>query len=237
MVTDPVHHTIVYSSHEGTTHIYRPGLPVARRRSSSRPSYRNQVKMWISKDGGTTLHSASTSVGGLRAADPTTEHRLLRPRPDAGRGRADLQHRHQPRQRRAVLLRGRRHDVGQAAPRTATTATGRGSPAREKDEVFLATEHARGRRSSHQIFRSTDGGSTCSSQGIPAAGSFPTGRLRGRATASCSMTARRDALVEPANHRRTRRVARARRRHVEAAATPRSRRTRPSTRPCTPTGR
>ena len=26
MVTDPVHHTIVYSSHEGTTHIYRPGL-------------------------------------------------------------------------------------------------------------------------------------------------------------------------------------------------------------------
>src|SRR5213593_4301529 len=48
-ISDPVHHTIVYTSHEGTTHLYRPGifapLPFG-------INYRNQVNIWTSDDDG-----------------------------------------------------------------------------------------------------------------------------------------------------------------------------------------
>jgi len=48
---DPVHHTLVYSTHEGTTHIYRPGLASSTTFTFA-GGYRNQVNIWTSKDGG-----------------------------------------------------------------------------------------------------------------------------------------------------------------------------------------
>src|SRR5690349_10200861 len=70
MVTDPVHHTIVYSSHEGTTHIYRPGL-LSLETFQFASEYRNQVKMWRSEDGGKTFKRVD-AVGGL--AQPPTQN-------------------------------------------------------------------------------------------------------------------------------------------------------------------
>ncbi|MEA2427481.1 MAG: hypothetical protein QOF37_1109, partial [Thermoleophilaceae bacterium] len=64
-IADPVHHTIVYTSHEGTTHLYRPGifapLPFG-------VNYRNQVNIWTSSDDGASWQR--TGVAGA-SADPT----------------------------------------------------------------------------------------------------------------------------------------------------------------------
>src|SRR3954447_4883528 len=49
VLADTAHHTLIYTSHEGTTHLYRPGF------TSLEPvlfNYRNQVNMWTSADGG-----------------------------------------------------------------------------------------------------------------------------------------------------------------------------------------
>src|SRR3954471_16894485 len=50
---DTFHGTLIYSAHEGTTHLYRPGF------ASTTPvswlaNYRNQVNIWTSKDNGKT---------------------------------------------------------------------------------------------------------------------------------------------------------------------------------------
>src|SRR5689334_24772899 len=51
MFTDPVHHTIIYTSHEGTTHIYRPGM-ASSTTFTFLTGYRNQVNIWLSRDNG-----------------------------------------------------------------------------------------------------------------------------------------------------------------------------------------
>src|SRR3954470_11760477 len=64
LATDPVHHTIIYSSHEGTTHIYRVGLP-SETTFQFLSGYRNQVNNWTSKDGGKTWQQVSLNGTGL----------------------------------------------------------------------------------------------------------------------------------------------------------------------------
>src|SRR5688500_5052285 len=51
LFTDTIHHTLVISTHEGTTHIYRAGLPASHTFQFA-TEYRNQVKMWVSTDHG-----------------------------------------------------------------------------------------------------------------------------------------------------------------------------------------
>ena len=53
LLADTVHHDIIYSSHEGTTHLYRPGL-ASSTTSTSPANYRNQVNIWTSRDDGRT---------------------------------------------------------------------------------------------------------------------------------------------------------------------------------------
>src|SRR3954451_7728843 len=53
VLVDRVHHTLVYTSHEGTTHLYRPGL-VSGATAAFGLNYRNQVNIWTSKDDGAT---------------------------------------------------------------------------------------------------------------------------------------------------------------------------------------
>src|SRR3954447_14053637 len=62
LLTDPVHHTIVYSSHEGTTHIYRNGF-AAQTTFTFLGGYRNQVNVWISKDGGRSWQRSNGGAG------------------------------------------------------------------------------------------------------------------------------------------------------------------------------
>src|SRR5688572_30469302 len=65
---DTIHHTLVYSSHEGTTHIYREGLP-ALQTLQFFSEYRNQTKMWVSKDNGVTFERVDFNGTGF-ATDP-----------------------------------------------------------------------------------------------------------------------------------------------------------------------
>ena len=60
VLDDQFHHDLIYTSHEGTTHLYRPGftslLPVAF-------NYRNQVNMWTSDDAGASWRRVSFPAG------------------------------------------------------------------------------------------------------------------------------------------------------------------------------
>src|SRR5437763_16914781 len=49
---DYKHGTIIYSSHEGTTHLYRPGFTAPLGDLNFAGNYRNQVNIWTSKDDG-----------------------------------------------------------------------------------------------------------------------------------------------------------------------------------------
>src|SRR5436309_10001267 len=51
VIADRKHHTLIYTAHEGTTHLYRNGLvnPL-----DFVANYRNQVNIWVSKDDGRT---------------------------------------------------------------------------------------------------------------------------------------------------------------------------------------
>jgi len=69
VTADPVHGTLVYTSHEGTTHLYQPGLAT----SSVLPflvGYRDQVNMWTSKDDGKTWQIVNYQSTGF-ATDPS----------------------------------------------------------------------------------------------------------------------------------------------------------------------
>src|SRR3954447_19062610 len=65
VATDGHHKTLIYTSHEGTTHLYQPGffspLPFG-------VNYRNQVNIWTSDDDGASWQR--TGVAGF-SADPT----------------------------------------------------------------------------------------------------------------------------------------------------------------------
>jgi hypothetical protein len=167
VVADPVHHTLVYTSHEGTTHLYRPGifapLPFG-------VNYRNQVNIWTSDDDGASWQR--TGVAGA-SADPTKSNGFSDP---------DL----------TVDEGGRIYNTGINLVNDSLFSSidggktyDKGNPnchngdrpwlaGGKKDEVFLATNTAENVLS-HQIFQSTDGGDSCSQQGVPDTGETPGG--------------------------------------------------------------
>src|SRR3954463_14596768 len=67
---DYKHGTIIYSSHEGTTHLYRPGFTAPLGDLNFAGNYRNQVNIWVSKDDGTTWQRTVFGQTGF-ATDPT----------------------------------------------------------------------------------------------------------------------------------------------------------------------
>lgn len=170
VLTDPVHHTIVYSSHEGTTHLYRPGL-ASMTTFDFASGYRNQVNIWVSRDGGASFKR--DDFGGRFSTNPSK---------NSGFSDPDL----------TQDQSGRIYNTGinLANDSLFSSADGgvswdRGTPqchdgdrpwlaGGRPSEVFLATNTAEGNLS-HQIFSSTDGGNTCSSKGIPDAGALPGG--------------------------------------------------------------
>jgi hypothetical protein len=169
-VTDAVHHTVIYSSHEGTTHIYRPGL-ASSTTFTFLAGYRNQVNIWISRDSGRTWKR--NDFGGGFTSDPTKNTGFSDPdlTQDAG---------------------GRIYDTGINLANDALFSSPDGGQTWDRgtiqchdgdrpwlagarrDEVFMATNTAEGSLS-HSIFRSADGGQTCSSEGIPDAGTLSDG--------------------------------------------------------------
>jgi hypothetical protein len=188
-----VHHTIVYSTHEGTTHLYRPGLASATT-FSFLAGYRNQVNIWISRDGGRTFKR--NDFGGGFATDP---------RMNTGFSDPDL----------AQDEGGRIYNTGINLANDALFSSADGGQnwdrgtvqchdgdrpwlaGGRRDEVFLATNVSEAALS-HKIFRSADGGQTCSADGISDAGNLPGG---GSYTGNGKLyrDPASDRLVEPVN--------------------------------------
>ncbi|MEA2457557.1 MAG: hypothetical protein QOC95_529 [Thermoleophilaceae bacterium] len=162
VLADGVHHTLVYTSHEGTTHLYRPGifapLPFG-------VNYRNQVNIWTSSDDGASWQR--TGVAGA-SADPTKSNGFSDPdlTMDEG-GRiyntginlvSDSVF--------SSIDGGKTYDKGNPNCHNGDRPWLAGG---KKDEVFLATNTAENVLS-HQIFTSTDGGDDCSTDSVPDTG-------------------------------------------------------------------
>lgn len=163
VVADPVHKTLVYTSHEGTTHLYRPGifapLPFG-------VNYRNQVNIWVSQDDGASWQR--TGIAGV-PADPTKSSGFSDPDLTVDEGGriyntginlvSDSVF--------SSIDGGKTYDKGNANCHNGDRPWLAGG---KKDEVFLATNTLEGVLS-HQIFTSTDGGNNCSQTGVPDAAS------------------------------------------------------------------
>jgi hypothetical protein len=152
ILADPVHHTIVYTSHEGTTHIYRPGLTAP---IDLGVNYRNQVNIWTSKTGGRSW-VRNNYAGTGSSTDPTRNSGFSDPDLTQDEG-------------------GRIYNTGINLANDSLFSSGdgglnwdRGTPqchdgdrpwlaGAKRDQVYLANEPA---ESSHTIFESTDGGNT-----------------------------------------------------------------------------
>jgi hypothetical protein len=166
---DRKHHTLIYTAHEGTTHLYRNGLvnPL-----DFALNYRNQVNIWVSKDDGRTWKRDNFDGTGF-STHPGKNQGFSDPdlTQDAG---------------------GRIYNTGIDLANDALFSTNDGGytwdrgtiqchngdrpwlAGGRKDEVFLATNTTEGALS-HQIFQSTDGGNTCSNTGVPNGGTLPNG--------------------------------------------------------------
>jgi hypothetical protein len=177
---DTIHHTIIYTSHEGTTHLYRPGL------ITTMPTffthYRNQVNVWTSSDDGKTWQF-SDFLGTGFTSNPTQNQGFSDPdlTQDAG---------------------GRVYNTGIDLANDALFSTADGGKTWDRgtvqchegdrpwlaggkaDEVFLTTNSA---ANGHVVMQSTDGGASCPTTIDGASGA---GKIY--------YDPRRDSLVEPA---------------------------------------
>ncbi|MEA2397720.1 MAG: hypothetical protein QOK25_1276, partial [Thermoleophilaceae bacterium] len=169
VIADNVHHTLIYTAHEGTTHLYRNGITYP---ADFVANYRNQVNIWVSKDNGRTWQRDNFDGTGF-ATIPTQNTGFSDPDLTQDEG-------------------GRVYNTGIDLANDALFSTQDGGYAWDrgtiqchdgdrpwlaggrKDEVFLATNTQEG-TISHQIFQSTDGGNTCAATGIPNGGNLPDG--------------------------------------------------------------
>jgi hypothetical protein len=160
---DGRHQDYIYSSHEGTTHTLHDGVieaPVGT--ADWATNYRNQVNIWTSRNGKTWTATNFSSTG--FPTDPTK---------NSGFSDPDL----------TQDDSGRIYDTGINLANDALFSSGDGGRTWDKgtinchegdrpwlaaahpNEVFLATDPTYS-EGGHTIFRSTDGGNTCSSFGI-----------------------------------------------------------------------
>ena len=159
VIADDVHHTLIYTAHEGTTHLYRNGFTYP---ADFVANYRNQVNIWVSKDDGRTWQRDNFDGTGF-ATNPIQNQGFSDPDLTADAG-------------------GRVYNTGIDLANDALFSTNDGGytwdrgtvqchdgdrpwlAGGKKDEVFLATNTA---ADDHEIFDSTDGGNSCPSDGIP----------------------------------------------------------------------
>jgi hypothetical protein len=195
MLTDPIHHTIVYSSHEGTTHLYRPGLASATTFGFLQ-GYRNQVKMWTSSDGGATWERVDLLGSGF----------TQNPLQNTGFSDPDL----------SQDDGGRIYNTGINLASDALFSSGDGGKTWDKgtaqchagdrpwiaaakaEEAFFVTNTLEDGISA-RVFRSTDGGNTCSTDGMPVFGDLENGNGDFVGNGKMLYDRTRDALVMPAN--------------------------------------
>src|SRR3954471_13966356 len=157
LLTDPIHHTIVYSSHEGTTHIYKAGF-ASQTTFTFLTGYRNQVNNWVSSDGGRTFKFVDVSGTGFTQL----------PVQNTGFSDPDL----------TQDVGGRIYNTGIDLANDSLFSSNDGGETWDrgtaachdgdrpwlsgvgKDQVFMVTNTAE-QALSAQVFESTDGGSSC----------------------------------------------------------------------------
>src|SRR4051812_1508548 len=185
---DKVHHTLVYTSHEGTTHLYRPGL-VSGATAAFGLNYRNQVNIWTSRNNGASWQRVDWAGGFV--SPPVSQTGFSDPdlTQDAG-GRIyntgiDLAN--------DALFSS---DDGGLTWLQGTVNCSEGDrpwlAGARRNEVFLATNTT---RAGHQVFRSADGGRSCPTNGIPDNGDQAGHHYDGNGKLLFDHT--RDALAEP----------------------------------------
>jgi hypothetical protein len=171
---DVLHGTLIYSAHEGTTHLYRNGIVSSPWGNFSFVSnYCNQVNIWTSPDAGTNWFR-DRYLGTTCPTSPTINTGFSDPdlTQDAG---------------------GRVYDTGIDLVNDALFSSIDGGKTWDKgtanchngdrpwlagakpNQVFLSTDTLEGSGSGHQVFVSSDGGNTCSATGIADNGSLPDG--------------------------------------------------------------
>jgi hypothetical protein len=164
VMADTLHGTLVYTSHEGTTHLYRGGLLGSPWGDFDfLANYCNQVNVWTSTDGGVnwfrdrylgTQCPAPPAYTGFSDPDLTMDDggRLydtgIDPVNDALFSSADG---------------GRTWDKGTPYCHNGDRPWLAGGRA---DEVFMGTDPLEN-NFDHEVYVSTDGGQTCSTSGIP----------------------------------------------------------------------
>src|SRR4051794_12505481 len=171
---DTHHGTLIYTSHEGTTHLYRNGLATIP--ANWLANYRDQVNTWYSTDNGKTW-SLSKLAG---VPDPVAGSTgfMGSPAQDNGFSDPDL----------TQDAGGRIYNTGINLVSDSVFSTADGGVTWDKgtaqchdgdrpwlagggaDQVFLATNTDAG-QGTHKIYESKDGGNTCS--GTPFASRTP----------------------------------------------------------------
>jgi hypothetical protein len=171
---DTLHGTLIYTAHEGTTHLYRDGIVSSPWGNFDFVSnYCNQVNVWTSSDGGANWFR-DRYLGSPCPTSPLINTGFSDPdlTQDAG-GRVyntgiDLAN-------DALFSSvdgGRTWDKGTVDCHDGDRPWLAGGNA---DQVFMGTDTLEGSRSGHQVFVSNDGGNSCSATGIDDNGSLPDG--------------------------------------------------------------
>jgi len=171
---DSLHGTLIYTAHEGTTHLYRDGLVSSPWGDFSFvTNYCNQVNVWTSHDGGANWFRDQY----LGSTCPTS------PANNTGFSDPDL----------TQDAGGRVYNTGIDLVNDALFSSNDGGNTWNKGtpychngdrpwlaggrsgQVFLATDTLEGSNSGHEVFVSRDGGMTCSTTGIPDNGTLADG--------------------------------------------------------------
>jgi hypothetical protein len=171
----PRTHTLVYTSHEGTTHLYGPGFFSPVGDVNFLANYRNQVNIWTSSDGGATWQLDDLAGSGFNT-DPSKSTGFSDPDLTMDEG-------------------GRIYDTGIDLANDALFSSQDGGKTWDKgtaqchdgdrpwlaggkrDQAFMATDTEEGSLSGsgHTIFQTLDGGTTCGLSGTADFGAYAGG--------------------------------------------------------------
>jgi hypothetical protein len=174
VIADPLHGTLVYTAHEGTTHLYRDGYTMSPWGDFQFVSnYCNQVNTWHSKDGINWFRAGYLGTGGC----------MQSPMQNTGFSDPDL----------TFDASGRLYNTGINLANDSIFSSPDGGVTWDKGtpychngdrpwlaggaagQVFMNSNTLEGDASGQQIFVSTDGGNTCSTTGISGVGTMADG--------------------------------------------------------------
>jgi hypothetical protein len=171
---DTLHGRLIYTSHEGTTHLYRDGLVASPWGDFNFvANYCNQVNTWTSPDGGVNWYR-DRYLGSPCPTSPTNNEGFSDPdlTQDAGGRVYNTGINLVNDSLFSSIDGGQTWDKGTADCHDGDRPWLAGAKA---NQVFMGTDTLEGSGSGHQVFISNDGGQTCTTTGIDDNGSLTDG--------------------------------------------------------------